>query len=242
MTAETQDFVVQTTLYHPKAIFGPTGRALPNLDRLAAHFVANNYFSIERAPSIKVLAHALNMDRSHVFRLVKDRAGFVKVITIAGTQRTIGWYYEQKFYQDAFNDTGTYYPGDTTRLGARQLWSAEQVVTMLSHEPEAIETKPETPYHVVVSKSPATKNEAVLIETVLVDEARLTGAVKNLGVIAGNTRDDFMRAFTAIRNGTSVDLEQLESNLVVLASLYQWLRKPHEPEEALLLHDILSTL
>ena len=232
-----------TTLFHAKAAFGSTGRIWPNLDKLAAYFVHNNFVSVDRAPSVKTVAHSLGMDRSHVFRLIKERPGFVKVITINGRERTIGWFYERRFYEVAA-ETTDYYPKDLSRLAQHRVWPAEIVVTIT--EPETSEPadtpQPEQFYTRVLSTSPAPKYEPLLVETVVVDEARLAGAIDNLGVITDNTKDDFMEVFAAIRNGSKVDLSKLESNLVVLASLYQWLRKPHEPEDALLLHDILSSL
>ena len=244
MSIETAPYTFHTTLFHPKALFGSTGRVWQSLDKLAAHFVNNGYMSESRAPSVKAIAHALNMDRSHVFRLLKERPGFVKVITIDGTERTIGWYYEKRFYDNAA-EKNNYYPKDTTRLGAHRVWPAEVVVTIqVDEEPEPEIEQPVDilMYTRVVSTSPAPKYEPLLVETVVVDEARLAGAIDNLGMITDNTKDDFMEVFAAIRNGSKVDLSKLESNLVVLASLYQLLRKPHEPEDALLLHDILSSL
>lgn len=98
------------TFYYSSDILVQTGRAWSNLNLIAKKLVELGALSEHKTVSISRLARMLDMDNSHVTRLISNKVGFVKTVsqTATGSYIGSGIYYHAEVR--ALAKDGEFYP------------------------------------------------------------------------------------------------------------------------------------
>ena len=230
--------VSTTKVIKPGVPFGHTKRAQPNLNSVAEALISLDATTPERAISPPTLSKLTGIDRSHLLRLLTDRPGFVRTISIVAGKRGLGFYMLPEFVEAGVEE-GSAFPRHYARLFRPDL--PLEVVISDGSDAEGRVTKFDRVSEVLPAarveysgKSPVGGN--ILIDFVTLNDETLAKMLKYHGELTRTISYEITNAIAKALDGKVYSLTTLESHMVSLVSTYMWLREHHkDPEVALII-------
>lgn len=233
----------------------PSANAWNNLNTIAKVLTQKGALEDPRtALNTTDLAKEANLDRAHMLRLITDRPGFVKVVSIFRGKRSQGYYYLADFLQAARAEfEHNYYPFKTPYN--KDGWPSEVVLTEMVEEPATLtpELKAEMAQVEAITESVTARAEIkysgkrptqapVLIDAIEMTPDAVEGFLRALNRMGDNLTLAFSETIQAIVEGRKC--QNLDTPMVNLISGYIWLRDraAKDPEARLVLSQIVAKL